>query len=126
MSEREFVEKHGFSLEDLEVAYIDNIMSKNFLCYTVSEAAYKIAEDLYKTLDYNVEEYYIEYNLLKTKYGGVHKIAIFYEDLVFIFDLMWLNSALAVIDYEIITKEEYNTFKGFENIDIALEEYEIL
>ena len=73
MEERDFVEKYGFSLEDLEVACIDDLMSKGFICYDVKELAYKIASDIYEELKVDNIDYYTMYKWVKTKYGYVHK-----------------------------------------------------
>lgn len=124
MEERDFVEKYGFSLEDLEVACIDDLMSKGFICYDVKELAYKIASDIYEELKAKNVDYYIMYKLVKTKYGYVHKIAFQYEDLYFIFYISWKNNALSVDEYEIVKAELFETFKDWEDIEVAIEDEE--
>ena len=124
MEERDFVEKYGFSLEDLEVACIDDLMSKGFICYDVKELAYKIASDIYEELKVDNIDYYIMYKLVKTKYGYVHKNAFQYEDLYFIFYISWKNNALSVDEYEIVKAELFETFKDWEDIEVAIEDEE--
>ena len=122
MEERDFVEKYGFSLEDLEVACIDDLMSKGFICYDVKELAYKIASDIYEELKVDNIDYYIMYKLVKTEYGYVHKIAFQYEDLYFIFHISWRGSALSINDYEVVKEEVFETFKDWEDIEVAIED----
>lgn len=124
MEERDFVEKYGFSLEDLEVACINDLMSKKFICYDVKELAYKIASDIYEEIKIKNVDYYIMYKLVKTKYGYVHKIAFQYEDLYFIFYISWKNNALSVDEYEIVKAELFETFKDWEDIEVAIEDEE--
>ena len=122
MEKKDFVEKYGFDLEDLEVDCIGNLMSKRFICYSVKELAYKIASDIYEALKVNNIDFYIMYKLVKTKYGYVHKIAFQYEDLYFIFHISWRGSALSIDDYEVVKEEVFETFKDWEDIEVAIED----
>ena len=124
MEKRDFVEKYGFSLEDLEVACINDLMSKKFICYDDKELAYKIASDIYEELKAKNVDYYIMYKLVKTKYGYVHKVAFQYQDLYFIFYISWKNNALSVDEYEIVKAELFETFKAWEDIEVAIEDEE--
>ena len=122
MEKKDLVEKYGFDLEDLEVDCIGNLMSKRFICYSVKELAYKIASDIYEALKVNNIDFYIMYKLVKTKYGYVHKIAFQYEDLYFIFHISWRGSALSIDDYEVVKEEVFETFKDWEDIEVAIED----
>ena len=122
MEKKDFVEKYGFDLEDLEVDCIGNLMSKRFICYSVKELAYKIASDIYEALKVNNIDFYIMYKLVKTKYGYVHKIAFQYEDLYFIFHISWRGSALSIDDYEVVKEEVFESFKDWEDIEVAIED----
>lgn len=122
MEKKDFVEKYGFDLEDLEVDCIGNLMSKRFICYSVKELAYKIASDIYEALKVNNIDFYIMYKLVKTKYGYVHKIAFQYEDLYFIFHISWRGNALSIDDYEVVKEEVFETFKDWEDIEVAIED----
>ena len=64
------------------------------------------------------------YKLVKTKYGYVHKIAFQYEDLYFIFDICWRGSALSIEDYEVVSDKVFETYKGWEDIEVAIEDEE--
>ena len=122
MEKKDFIEQYGFDLEDLEVDCIGNLMSKRFICYSVKELAYKIASDIYEALKVNNIDFYIMYKLVKTKYGYVHKIAFQYEDLYFIFHISWRGSALSIDDYEVVKEEVFETFKDWEDIEVAIED----
>ena len=122
MEKKDFIEKYGFDLEDLKVGCIDNLMSKRFICCSIKELAYKIASDIYEALKVNNIDFYIMYKLVKTKYGYVHKIAFQYEDLYFIFHISWRGSALSIDDYEVVKEEVFETFKDWEDIEVAIED----
>ena len=122
MEKKDFIEKYGFDIEDLEVDCISNLMSKGFICYSVKELAYKIASDIYEALKVNNIDFYIMYKLVKTEYGYVHKIAFQYEDLYFIFHISWRGSALSIDDYEVVKEEVFETFKDWEDIEVAIED----
>ena len=121
MNERDFVKRYGFSLEDLEIACINEILSKGFVCYSVKELAYEIANRVWEELKATDEEMgCIDYKLV----GDTHKVAIGYKDLVFIFDLEWTRTSLSVEDYVVVNESKYKTFKGYEDIEDALEDDE--
>ena len=44
MEKKDFIEKYGFSLEDLEIGCIDNLMRKRFICYSVCKVSYFYSE----------------------------------------------------------------------------------
>lgn len=119
MNDRYFVNKYGFSIEDLENDCINEILSKGYICYDVKELAYEIASKIYDCTDYHTD-YYIEYK----NEGNIHRIAIFYLDLVFIFDLMWTRTSLSVENYTLLELEQYNELEGFEDIECVIEDYE--
>ena len=119
MYNRDFINKYGFSIEDLENDCINEILSKGYICYDVKELAYEIASKIHDFTDY-LTDYYIEYK----NEGNVHKIAIFYQDLVFIFNLMWTRTSLTVDSYDFISIDEYNKLEGFEDIESVIEDEE--
>ena len=121
MTERQYIDKYGFSLDDLEVACIDDLMRKSYMCYSVKELAYKIASDVYEELKVDVD-YYIMYKLTKWQNNYIHKIAFYLEDLVFIFDICWRGSALSVEDWCVVSEKEFETYKGYEDIECVLED----
>lgn len=123
MTERDFVEKYGFSLEDLETACIDDMKRKSYICYDVKELAYKIVDEIYSELHYE-NDYYISYKLVEKKYNYVHKIAFGYKDLIFIFDIVWSGSVLRIEDYDVVSEEIFETYKDWEDIEIAINDEE--
>lgn len=123
MTERDFVEKYGFSLEDLETACIDDMLENRYICYDVKELAYKIASEIYNKLNVNVD-YYIMYKLITRQGQYTHKIAFYLEDIVFIFDIKWRGSALCVEDWCVVSQEEFETYKDWEDIEIAINDEE--
>ena len=123
MTREDFVEKYGFDLEDLETARIDEMKRNSYICYSVKELAYKIVDEIYEELNYE-NDYYISYKLVERKFGYIHRIAFGYKDLVFIFDIVWRGSALCIDDYEVVNEELFETYKNWEDIEIAINDDE--
>ena len=122
--ERAFISKYGFSLQDLETS-INNWIDDNFICYSVKELAYEVCNRIYNEINKDeINDYYIFYKLIKSNGVYFHKIAFQYEDLYFIFDLCWRGSALCVDEWDLISENDFEQLKGYEDIECVLEDEE--
>lgn len=128
LDEQEFIEKYGFSLNDLYYACIYDICRKPYWCCSVKEMAYSIENKIYQELRENNVESNILYKLTHDKFFSIqiytHNIAIPYKDIYFTFEIGWVGNSLNVKDWDINPKEEIENDKKYENIEDVLAEEE--
>lgn len=121
--ERAFISKYGFALQDLETS-MDNWIDDRFICYSVKELAYEICNRIYNEINKDETDYYIYYKLLKSNGMYFHRIAFQYKDLYFMFDLCWRGSVLCIDEWDLITENDFEQLKGYEDIEWVLEDEE--
>ena len=106
--DNEFEEKFGFSLIDLEEK-MNDWLNDRFIYYILG----------IENADYN-----IAYKLKKSNNMYYHRIAFYYNNLCFMFDLCWRGNALVIDEWWLIENEEFEKLKGYEDIEWALEDEE--
>ena len=121
--DNEFEEKFGFSLIDLEEK-MNDWLNDRFICYSVKELAYEICDRIYKILNVENADYSIAYKLKKSNSMYYHRIAFQYKDLYFLFDLCWRGNALCIDDWDLISENDFEQLKGYEDIECVLEDNE--
>lgn len=117
-----FCGKYGFRLEDLDLS-MSEWLEDSFICYDIKELAYEICSRVYNILNANLD-YYIDYHYFEKQ--NIHKIAFGYEDLMFIFDLRWVGQGISILNWDLITENDYdNNYKVMEDIeDVICDEEE--
>ena len=121
--DNEFEEKFGFSLIDLEEKMTD-WLNDRFICYSVKELAYEICDRVYNILNVENADYNIGYKLIKFNNMYYHRIAFYYKNLYFIFDLCWRSNALVIDKWFVVEDEDFEKLKGYEDIECVLEDEE--
>ena len=121
--DNEFEKRFGFSLIDLEEK-MNDWLNDRFICYSVKELAYEICDRVYDILGIENADYNIAYKLKKSNNMYYHRIAFYYNNLCFMFDLCWRGNALVIDEWWLIESEEFEKLKGYEDIEWALEDEE--
>ena len=122
--ERDFISKYGFSLQDLEIS-MNNWIDDSFICYSVKELAYEVCSRIHNEINKDeVYDCYILYKLIRLNGMYYHRIAFQYKDLYFIFDLCWRGNVLCIDDWDLISENDFEQLKGYEDIEYALEDKE--
>ncbi len=124
LDEQEFINKYGFSLNDLYYSCIENICKVGYVSCSVKELAYQIKNEIYMELGENNVDSNILYKQTKEKHFNIeiyiHNIAIPYKDIYFTFEIGWTNTSLAVMDWDLKSEEEINKDKKYNDIEEAL------
>lgn len=126
--DNDFKRKYGFSIIELEEKLEEKGIDDTFMCYSVKELAYTIVDKFYSILyneNYN-GDYFIDYKLipLKDNKDYIHRTAFYYNDIVFVVDIKWIGNVLKVIDWDIVTCDNFEKLKGFEDIESVLDDEE--
>ena len=128
LEEREFIDKYGFSVNDLYYSCIHEILKTGYVAYSVKELAYDISNKIFTELNKNIDDYTILYKLTNNTYWNMkiytHNIAIKYEDFYFNFKMRWTEGSLKVIDWDITAQEEIENDIDYTDIEEAIKEEE--
>lgn len=130
--EEEFIVKYGFDLDDFGCKFENDIESKSYWCYSVKELAYDLGYKILNMIGASDNEINsslegIGYKLIETvilgKKNYIHRVAYYYKDLEFMVDIAWVGNSLSVIDWDLITEEEYEKL-GYDEIEWVLDDEE--
>ena len=128
LEDRDFIDKYGFSVNDLYYSCIHGILKIGYVAYSVKELAYDISNKIFTELNKNTDDYTILYKLTNTTYCNTeiytHNIAIKYEDFYFNFKMRWTEGSLKVIDWDITAQEEIENDIDYTDIEEAIKEEE--
>lgn len=128
LEEREFIDKYGFSVNDLYYSCIHEILKKGYVAYSVKELAYDISNKIFTELNEDINDYNILYKLTSDTYWNTeihtHNVAIKYEDFYFTFKIRWTVSSVKVIDWDITAQEEIENDIDYIDIEEAIKEEE--
>ena len=128
LEDRDFIDKYGFSVDDLYYSCIHEILKKGYVAYSVKELAYDISNKIFTELNKNIDDYTILYKLTNNTYWSMeiytHNIAIKYEDFYFNFKMRWTEGSLKVVDWDITAQEEIENDIDYTDIEEAIKEEE--